>query len=137
MNLENDSGWNKKGAQKQPFADVFQKRCSENYAIFTGKCLCWSLFLIKLQAYNFIKKEIPTQEFSYEYCKIFKKVLYKTLPVATFGYSNQSRIFQEITTLKFQGQQASQFTFGRYEGLCPATKTEIQRCWFRWNFEKI
>ena len=70
----------------------------KNFAIFTGKCLCWSLFLIKLQAYNFIKKEIPTQEFSYEYCKIFKKVLYKTLQVATFGYSNQSRIFQEITT---------------------------------------
>ena len=53
-------------------------------------------------------KKIPTQEFSYEYCKIFKKVLYQTLPVATFGYSNQSRIFEEITTLKFQGQHASQ-----------------------------
>ena len=91
----------------------------------------------KVAGLQLYKKEIPTQEFSYEYCKIFKKVLYKTLPVATFGYSNQSRIFQEITTLKFQGQQASQFTFGRYEGLCPATKTEIQRCWFRWNFEKI
>ena len=110
----------------------------KNFAIFPGKCLCWSLFLIKLQAYNSIKRRFhPTQKFSYEYCKIFKKVLYKQLQVATFGYSNQSRIFQEITTLKFQGQQASQFTFCRYEGLCPATKSEIHRCWFRWNFEKI
>ena len=115
----------------------FKKGALKSFAIFTGKCLCWSLFLIKLQAYNFIKKEIPTQEFSYEYCKIFKKVLYKTLPVATFGYSNQSRIFQEISTLKFQGQHASQSNFYRHEGLCPATKTEIHRCWFRWNFEKI
>ena len=69
--------------------------------------------------------------------KFFKKVLYQTLLAATFGYSNQSRIFQEITTLKFQGQHASQSTSCRYEGLCPATKTEIHRCWFRWNFEKI
>ena len=91
----------------------------------------------KVAGLQLYKKEIPTQEFSYEYCKIFKKVLYKTLQVATFGYSNQSRIFQEITTLKFQGQHASQSNFCRHEGLCPATKTEIHRCWFRWNFEKI
>ena len=91
----------------------------------------------KVAGLQLYKKEIPTQEFSYEYCKIFKKVLYKTLPVATFGYSNQSRIFQEISTLKFQGQHASQSNFYRHEGLCPATKTEIHRCWFRWNFKKI
>ena len=30
----------------------------ENSAIFTGKHLCWSLFLIKLQACNFIKKKL-------------------------------------------------------------------------------
>ena len=34
--------------QKQPFADVFQNSCS---SIFTGKHLCWSIFLIKLQAF--------------------------------------------------------------------------------------
>ena len=48
----------------------------------------------KLAGLQFYKKEIPTQEFSCEYYKIFKNALYKTLPVATFGYSNQSRIFQ-------------------------------------------
>ena len=91
----------------------------------------------KVAGLQLYKKEIPTQEFSYEYCKIFKKVLYKTLQVATFGYSNQSRIFQEITTLKFQGQHASKSSFCRHEGLCPTTKTEIHRYLFRWNFEKI
>ena len=63
--------------------------------------------------------------------KFFKKVLYQTLLAATFDYSNQSRIFQEITTLKFQGQHASKSSFCRYEDLCPTTKTEIHRCWFR------
>ena len=91
----------------------------------------------KVAGLQLYKKKIPTQEFSYEYCKLFKNVLYKALQVATFGYSNQSRIFQEITTLKFQGQYASHSNFCRHEGLCPATKTEIHRCWFRWNFEKI
>ena len=85
----------------------------------------------KVAGLQLYKKEIPTQEFSYEYCKIFKKVLYKTLPVATFGYSNQSKIFQEITTLKFQGRHASKSNFCRNEGLCPTTKTEIHRCCFR------
>ena len=41
------------------------------------------------------------------------------------SYSNQPKIFQEIAASKFQGQHAAQFNFCRYEGLCPATKTEI------------
>ena len=39
-------------------------------------------------------------------------------------YSNQSKIFREITASKIQEQHAAQFNFRRYEGLCPATKTE-------------
>ena len=41
---------------------------------FTGKHLCQSLFLIKLQAEfcNFIKKENLAQVLSYEFCKISK-----------------------------------------------------------------
>ena len=34
--------------KKQPFADVFQKTCSQNFANFTGKHLCWSFCLRKL-----------------------------------------------------------------------------------------
>ena len=47
-----------------------QQRCSikkgfhKNFAKFTGKHLCWSLF--------FNKKENQTQAFSSEYCEIFK-----------------------------------------------------------------
>ena len=58
-----------------------------------------------------------------QYCKIFKQsFFYKTLPVTAFSYSNQWKIFWEITALKFQGQHAAQFNFNRYEGLCPPTK---------------
>ena len=50
----------------------------KNFAIFTGKHLCWGLFFNRvpfrkgLQAFNFIKKETPTQLFSCEYCEILK-----------------------------------------------------------------
>ena len=35
--------------EKQFLADVLQKRFLKNFENFTGKHLCWSLFLIKLQ----------------------------------------------------------------------------------------
>ena len=41
----------------------------KNFAIFSGKQLSKSLFLIKLELYF---KETPAQDFSCEYCKIFK-----------------------------------------------------------------
>ena len=40
--------------QKQLFADALQNRCSKNFTIFTGKHLCLSLFLIKLQAFGHV-----------------------------------------------------------------------------------
>ena len=53
-----------------------QQKCStknsvlKKFPIFTGKHLCWSLFLIKLVC-NFIKGT-PTQLLSCEYCEIFQ-----------------------------------------------------------------
>ena len=38
--------------QKQPFADALQNRCTKNFTKLTGKHLCWSLFLIKLQTWR-------------------------------------------------------------------------------------
>ena len=62
--------------------EVFYKKAAiKNFEIFTGKHLCWSLFLINLQASHFsgmpsglTPKETPTQTFSCEYCKIFKNI---------------------------------------------------------------
>ena len=39
----------RKKLQKQSFADILQNRTLKNLANFTGKHLCWSLFLIKLR----------------------------------------------------------------------------------------
>ena len=52
--------------QKQPFRDILQNRFLKNFAIFTGKNLCWS--------------QAPTQLFSCEYCKIFKNSLFYRIP---------------------------------------------------------
>ena len=49
---------------------------------------------------------------SCEYCKIFKNSFFIELSLeAAFGYSNQSKIFWEITALKFQGQHAAHSIF--------------------------
>ena len=44
------------------------------FAIFSGKQLCWSLFLMKLQVRKpaTLLKKYPTQVFSCEFCEIFK-----------------------------------------------------------------
>ena len=51
----------------------------KNFVTFTGKHLCWSLFLIKLQAFRLI----PIRVFSCEYCEIFKNTYFEEyLPTA-------------------------------------------------------
>ena len=54
-------------------------------ANFTGKHLCHSLFLIKLQddACNFTRKETPTLMVSSEFFEIFKNSFFKEHPLAT------------------------------------------------------
>ena len=50
----------------------------KNFGNFTGKHLCWNLFLIKLLAFrpsNLLKKT-PTRVFSCETCKIFKNAYF-------------------------------------------------------------
>ena len=44
--------------QKQQPKVLYKKAVLKNFAIFTGKHLCWSLFLIKLQALRPILKNI-------------------------------------------------------------------------------
>ena len=44
----------------------------KNFGIYAGKHLCWSHFLIKLQAWKQLKNEAPIQVFSCEYRKILK-----------------------------------------------------------------
>ena len=55
---------------------LYKKAVFENSAIITGKHRCWSLFLIKLQAWRsvtLLKRDSNTGE----YCKIFKNTYFK------------------------------------------------------------
>ena len=56
-----------------------KKDILKSFSKFTGKHLCWSPFLIKLQAFRpvfFLKKETPAQVLSYEFCEIFKNAYF-------------------------------------------------------------
>ena len=56
----------------------FKKGALKNLLIFTGKCLCWSLFLIKLQAYNFITKQrFQHRTFPMNIAKVLRKFYIK------------------------------------------------------------
>ena len=48
-----------------------KKDVLKNFAIFIEKQMCWSLFLIKLQAFR-PKKETPKQVFPIEHCEFLK-----------------------------------------------------------------
>ena len=63
---------------------LFKIDVLKNFAIFTGKHQCWSLFLIKfLINYQLYCKETPTQVFFCEICQIIKNTFfYRTPPVA-------------------------------------------------------
>ena len=69
-------------------AVFYKKGGIKNFANFTGKHLCQSLFFNKLQAEaacNFIKKENLTQMFPCEFCEISMKIFsYRTPPFAAF-----------------------------------------------------
>ena len=58
-----------------------------NFKVFTGKHLCWGLFLIKLQVFRpttYLKRD-PNSGVSCGYCEIFKNsFFYRKLPVAAY-----------------------------------------------------
>ena len=64
--------------QKQPPEVFCKKRFLRNFAKFTGKHLCQSLFFNKVAgaASNFIKKETLARVFSCKFCEISKKTLF-------------------------------------------------------------
>ena len=51
----------------------------KNFVLFTGKYLCWSLFLIKLQACKFIEKRLQHWCFPLHVKKIFRTPILKNI----------------------------------------------------------
>ena len=76
--------------------EVFCKKgVLRNFAKFTGKHLCQSLFFNKVAggACNFIKKETLTQVFSGEFCEISKNTFSQRTPlVAASEWFKQSNL---------------------------------------------
>ena len=60
--------------EKQSPADVLQNRRSKNFANFTGKPLCWSLFLksCRVEAWNIIKMRLQHKCFSVKFAKFLR-----------------------------------------------------------------
>ena len=96
MFSHSEQNW-KNVIQKQSFADVLRTRCSKNFVNLTGKQLCWSIFLKRLQgcAVQHYEKETPTQMFFCQVCEIFKDtIFYRTPLVATSGENkSHTRLF--------------------------------------------
>ena len=74
--------------QKHPPEVFYKKSVLKNVAIFTGRHLCWSLFLVKLQTFTsaILLKQTSRQLFSCKCCDIFKNTLFeKRLRTAASG----------------------------------------------------
>ena len=69
--------WN----QKQPPEVFYKKALLKNFAIFTGKYLCWSLFLIKLLAFRAatIKKRLQHKCLPVNIAKYLRTPLLKNI----------------------------------------------------------
>ena len=66
--------------QKQPPEVFHEKAVPKNFTMFTGKYLYCSLFLIEFQAFRsatLLKRDSKTDEYSCEYCEIFKNTYFE------------------------------------------------------------
>ena len=77
---------------KQPSEVFYKQAVVKNLSIFKGKHLCWSLFLIKLQAFrsatwhNFIKNRFQHRRFSVNIVKFLKTPILKKICERSFIY---------------------------------------------------
>ena len=95
------------------FCAHYRRSCSQmffkitvlkNFKIFTGKHLCWSLFLIKFQSWwpaTLLKRNSNTGVFC-EYCKILKISSFSRTPmkVAPLITASEKQLFQKNSYIK-------------------------------------
>ena len=102
-----------------------------NFAKFTGKHLCESLFLnkvagLKPQPCNFIKKETLAQVFSCEFCKISKNSSFtEHLQTTVSGISKFALFKNSLETLETL-QKLSELDFS-YSSSIPLTKNKDEQ----------
>ena len=74
----------------------------KNFAIFSGKHLCWSPFLInKPEGLQRYQKETPTQVCSCEYCEIFKNSFFYRTPLVAASVQVSPRVVH-LSSLSFK-----------------------------------
>ena len=91
-----------------------EKAVLKNFAIFTGKHLHWSLFLIELQVWGpaTVLKETPAKVFFCAYCEIFKNTYFQEKLQRTASLNckqqrlppalNSISLFSSRSTLRFK-----------------------------------
>ena len=91
-----------RSAKKKSFAVVFPNTV-KNFVIFTGKHLCWSLFLItfRSEGLQLYLKETPTQVFFCEYCEIFKNSYFHRTPRVAASVNGELRNHARSTIMIF------------------------------------
>ena len=73
--------------QKQPLEIIYKKAVFRNFAIFTRKHLCWSLFSWPT---TLSKRDYIKQVFSCKYCKIFKNIYFEEHPPTAASKNHKS-----------------------------------------------
>ena len=91
----------------------------KNFAILTGKYLCWSLFLIKT----------PTHLFSYEYCEMLRNNF--------FEKSTSNGCFFEVNATSFLSVSKEEYKSFYYQAVNNFCKKGGLRMLFSWHQQKI
>ena len=77
----------------------FKLSALKNFVNFTGKHLCWSLFLIKLQAWNFVKKRLQHRCFPVKFAKVLRTPVLKNTSGGYFYLCCFSSMFRLLLLL--------------------------------------
>ena len=81
--------------QKHSSKVFYKKAVIKNFAILTGKHLCWSLFLIKLEAWNKKHKRFFFFKLEYLFCQRRKDTI--------FGFEWTCDSFMKTSVIVFLG----------------------------------
>ena len=112
----------------------FKTAALKKFAIFTGKHLCWSVFLINLQVWRpaALLKRDSSPNFSREYCEVFKDgFIYRTPLVAASKILGTP--FQKLWTIFM----ATQPTFQRQINVSMLCINDEITLIGRWKWNKI
>ena len=83
--------------------EVFYKKICKNFAIFTGKHKCLSLFFRKLKACNFVKERLQQRCFSVNIAKLLRTAIFEKhlRTAASVHFKIKRHIQQPVKYLRY------------------------------------